>query len=355
MAHLDFVRPGVGGPGWTGEVVPGAQDFQRWDVSQTKFVDGINGGGTYAPTSPIIVGGQGIQVTIGASCYVQATGGVTTKNGGRIRLGAIGAPPAYASGQSVTRTFRIWDLPWQYSGPFSTFGGTGVGAIGDTALVLSTPPSPMGVTMAPGTTALAQVLLPIEGRHLFHGNSSVISSYSVTFRVKQRPASLPAALFGITLTEYNVGAGTNIFIPSTALAPLLQAWTASTVMTLNHYSGPVAAPNGLYYKATTVVSDAKTGGGEPAWPTTIGATVVDNHVTWTCIGGNGKVNLSQSVDSFYNGGNPQSVTYVVDAPISTTCDNTAKVYALGLNNLDPNLLLHTLTIGFSAVATASYG
>jgi hypothetical protein len=62
-------------------------------------------------------------------------------------------------------------------------------------------------------------------------------------------------------------------------------WAADTVIALNAYYRPLATPNGYYYKATAVAGDFKTHATtEPTWPTTIGATVVDDQVTWTNMG-----------------------------------------------------------------------
>lgn len=57
------------------------------------------------------------------------------------------------------------------------------------------------------------------------------------------------------------------------------AWTAST----KKYLGDVVrktVDNGYRYKCTV---EGTTGGTEPTWPTTIGNTVVDGSVTWTCV------------------------------------------------------------------------
>lgn len=63
------------------------------------------------------------------------------------------------------------------------------------------------------------------------------------------------------------------------------AWAADTVTTLGTYIKPLAIPNNLYYKATARDTDFKTHATtEPIWPTTIGATIVDDAVTWTCWG-----------------------------------------------------------------------
>ena len=58
------------------------------------------------------------------------------------------------------------------------------------------------------------------------------------------------------------------------------AWAATTAYatTSPNYVTPTA-PNGFRYECTT---GGTSGGSEPTWPTTIGATVADGTVTWTC-------------------------------------------------------------------------
>lgn len=63
------------------------------------------------------------------------------------------------------------------------------------------------------------------------------------------------------------------------------AWAAATTYTVNTYRRPSVA-NGLRYKVTAIAGSGTSAASEPAWPTTVGATVVDNpgpnQVTWTC-------------------------------------------------------------------------
>lgn len=57
------------------------------------------------------------------------------------------------------------------------------------------------------------------------------------------------------------------------------AWVASTNYAIGNIVRPTV-PNGYRYEATADTGSA--GGSEPAWPTTVGATVVDSGITWTC-------------------------------------------------------------------------
>ena len=66
-------------------------------------------------------------------------------------------------------------------------------------------------------------------------------------------------------------------VPSQAAAT---ARANTTAYALGAYVTPVT-PNGFYYKATAA---GTSGGSIPTYPTTIGGTVTDGTVTWTCAG-----------------------------------------------------------------------
>ncbi len=64
----------------------------------------------------------------------------------------------------------------------------------------------------------------------------------------------------------------------------VSTWVADTVTALGTYIKPTVA-NTYYYKCTARDTDYKTHATtQPTWPTTIGATVVDDAVTWTNMG-----------------------------------------------------------------------
>lgn len=67
------------------------------------------------------------------------------------------------------------------------------------------------------------------------------------------------------------------------IMPSQAAWTASTAYAVGFNARPVTS-NGLKYICTTA---GTSGVSQPTWPTTIGATVVDGTVTWTCAGADG--------------------------------------------------------------------
>lgn len=57
----------------------------------------------------------------------------------------------------------------------------------------------------------------------------------------------------------------------------INTWAASTAYALGQYVQPTA-PNGRFYECTTA---GTSGTGEPAWPTSTGATITDGTVVWT--------------------------------------------------------------------------
>lgn len=62
------------------------------------------------------------------------------------------------------------------------------------------------------------------------------------------------------------------------------AWQASHNYAIDEIVIPTV-DNGFYYTVTT--DSGSSSGTEPVWPTTVGATIVDGGITWTCTGGYG--------------------------------------------------------------------
>lgn len=80
--------------------------------------------------------------------------------------------------------------------------------------------------------------------------------------------------------------GTNAYTITTAgvITQVNQTYSAWAALT-NYSIGDRVIPtvtNGYYYQVTTDAGSSAAG--QPTWPTTIGATVVDGGITWTCSG-----------------------------------------------------------------------
>lgn len=95
-----------------------------------------------------------------------------------------------------------------------------------------------------------------------------------------------AAVTGETHTVYLAGGLARFaYMPATSPVPTVTTptattWAATTAKVEGDYVKPTVA-NGYYYKTTTAGTTAAS---EPTWPTTIGGTVTDGTVVFTCAG-----------------------------------------------------------------------
>lgn len=145
----------------------------------------------------------------------------------------------------------------------------------------------------PGLTTLVNPGNVAVGRGIFYWKARVYSVfgnklYSGTTLIQTLGTSTGTvgfvAINGPTSYLF-VCDGTDGYLITTAdvvtqVNPTYSAWTATTALALGVKRRPIVA-NSLYYEVTTA---GTTGAGEPAWPTTVGNTVVDGTVTWTCRG-----------------------------------------------------------------------
>ncbi len=97
------------------------------------------------------------------------------------------------------------------------------------------------------------------------------------------------AIWQVVFTHASPGASGNLQIlavdasqvPSGMVASASgPVWTATTAELVGQYVTPKTA-NGFFFKCTT---GGTTGSTEPTWPSTVGTTVTDGSVTWTCAG-----------------------------------------------------------------------
>jgi hypothetical protein len=100
--------------------------------------------------------------------------------------------------------------------------------------------------------------------------------------------------------------------------PSQAAWAATTSYAVGYNARPVLA-NGLKYICTTAGTSGST---QPTFPTTIGATVVDGTVTWTCAGADG--NESHLFEFFVAGANPLVDITVINSTVSMSA--SVRVY-----------------------------
>lgn len=117
-----------------------------------------------------------------------------------------------------------------------------------------------------------------------------------------------------------------VFLDTTSLPAGITATLAATWTTLQAYVSndmviPTAAHlNGFYFKCTT---GGTTGGTEPTWPTTIGSTVTDGTVTWTCWGHTATGNAPTTAVFLGNGTGLETYTALLTTLTSQSYDRIA--------------------------------
>lgn len=167
----------------------------------------------------------------------------------------------------------------------------------------------------------------------------------------RRPYLAAATATQVILTMRSKGARGNAFISfvDTQKAPsgltcrnAGPAWSAGATVST---SAPISfvvptTANGYYYKCTT--GGTTDGTTEPTWPTTIGATVSDNGVVWTCWG---KV-LTGNATTWGGGAGTESVTTLLSILTSQGFDRIVVA-----NNDSTNLALWKTHLNNSAGPT----
>ena len=324
----------------TNEFVLGAQDLQRWDVSQAAGLNGDDGG-TWAPTTPIIIGGSGM--TLGASTVF--VGGALTTTGGRVVLGASDFPTIFPP---ITRTItlRMWDA-WLPQ-------ATHVAETDEQWIALSQPPSQLGSRMSASVVASMVLAFPRQYLH----NVATFQSATLTFRITARPTALPSyrMWFQPVCRSFNGNTLALAGLPAALPYSSGSTWAPATAYPLSTllYS---TTNNGYTYKVTAVSGTGTSGATEPVWPTVIGNTVIDNpganQITWTCIDYSGVVLPAAFPDAYYNAGQPQTVTVSASAATSVI-DGSSAVYYIQLGNVDPTATLHAVQLNFSHIQTMQF-
>jgi hypothetical protein len=114
--------------------------------------------------------------------------------------------------------------------------------------------------------------------HFFLTEAVQPNNEGVVFAVKSNALATPDLLSAALGTAYTC--------EITMLNSVATAWAAATPKAVGDNVIPLASPNGFWYQASAHLGDFNTGAQEPAWPPTPGQTVVDNHVTWRCMGTN---------------------------------------------------------------------
>lgn len=125
----------------------------------------------------------------------------------------------------------------------------------------------------------------------YYGDGAAITHANTLFQANRAPhwtgGGAPTKIhscdrFGgyqYVVAEYSGGATRHHYLDDPG------AWVTATAYAVGAFRRPSTA-NGFRYEVTAIAGSGTSGAAEPTWPTTIGATVVDNaganQITWTC-------------------------------------------------------------------------
>ena len=112
---------------------------------------------------------------------------------------------------------------------------------------------------------------------------SGLAQYIHNTSLSDNPQDLTLYLGSVALADaYQLRASSNPGTDQITLTPTdtLPEWSVATVYALGDSIQPTTGNTYRYQVTTAGTSHATT---EPTWPTTIGDTVTDNTVTWTCM------------------------------------------------------------------------
>lgn len=202
----------------------------------------------------------------------------------------------FGSGGSTTGT--IGKLGWNLNGSGGIENAGGISSLGG-GIHLRT-------TQNTITSSLSILSISLGGAASFTGAGYLSNAPGTDIRmvsVVKAPSSSIA--WSVCAGRDGLPASfTKITPPTTAgvrYIPYSQsAWAATTAKVVGNSVRPTTS-NGLKYICTTA---GATGSSEPTWPTTIGGTVTDGTVTWTCAGADG--NASGFIEFFVTGANAET-------------------------------------------------
>lgn len=403
------------GGAWAEELVPGAGDYHRWDVTQSKIVSGDVGSvqpaswaalTTYAVGNVVVpnplngfaytctVGGESDNIPpawppkVGASIEEFGSGPTwlcTSLDGsyhpsspiviggaGVVIDAAAGSSPVCAGGVTTATGGRIrisaaaGDVP-QLAPPRTrsecvpVVGGTYVPAnlTSQPIQVVRDDVNGWGVVVSPGT-GLYYITFDLPGRYMHIG--ARLASLEIEYVILALPTALPT---NGAILEFgglpNVGGTAQFPIPSPGFT--LHSWAAATTHAVGDYVAPTsdATNTGYYFKCTAVTGDDKTGSVEPNWSTAsaVGLTIVDNHVTWTCTGRSGWRPLGPGVtpQSYYAAGAPQVLGYDTDGTTLSLYSNIIsgnERYTISMTHVDPNMLITGIKLYFDSITSMQF-
>lgn len=328
MAHNDHIIPyGL----WTSKTVPTPSMMERMDLAASQSLNGYDGG-TWAPETPIIVGGLGTTIKAGT-----LTGGVSTdaKSVARgIRLGNVW--PRFSSTRTRTVVFPITGNCFKHSD---------ILPIAD----LVTVPSPVGYTVSGGAD---KMIVPLPSFRMVHG--ATISSITLGFSAGTRPTGADS-LIGprFRLMAFSRDRSTMFAVAS------VPTWAALTPYIANQTV--VGSPQtGMAFVCT---SGGTSGASQPAAFSTAVShdSITDASVTWQALTAGadmvgtdfqylytGDIVYEANTLEYWNNGAPKTLT--MSAPnVNPVLNTNDMTYYLWIESFRKSMVFHSLSISMTGI------
>lgn len=266
MAHNDYAERLAGL--WPSTRVPTPRLARHLDELAAQAVNGDEGG-TWAPSSPLVLGGAGVQL----QDYAAINGGLQTGTGalagGALILGDSDLP-VLDPPRSRTVIFGVRDLIKRVDVDVEDAPGTATMPAYRTPRPSYDDTLPLSLRFTNGSRGYAIGMLPAF--RLISG--ALIESAVLHFRVGRMPTMVPPTMPGFRLFRLQFSgaqpiSGTDLYLHAT--------WAAATLYPPQSVVLP-AVSNGFKYRS---LAGHTSGVAPPVWPTVVGATVADNGGTWT--------------------------------------------------------------------------
>lgn len=353
--HNDYVQPaGL----WPEPHAPTPDQLQRLDQTASEAVNG-DGGGTWAPASPLVIGGAGVQSNAAGGFSGPIRTGRNARAGGALVLGDNDLPrifpPKTVSRIMTPRDFyskfdqarpdpaptlpKYWPIDESTPGRVRSLDYTIPGSFG-------IPPTPVGKA--------THLLFPIPSHLLVNG--AMFSELRFRFSTQFAAPAFTTftAMPGFRVVRCGpsgsyLGVANELYV--------IPAWTAATPYLVGALVIP-AVPNGYQFRCFNA---GTSGGSQPGGfsGTSFGSPVTDGGVTWIAEPGpataNGHFCNFPFVDTktFFNAGRPQDIEMNALnglAVASSTIDLSTYSYAVEF--YDPTAMLTFVGFGSYALGSA---
>jgi phage tail sheath gpL-like len=284
-------------PGAYGEVLTGQGGQSAASLPLKCLVVALAGsGGAITPDTQVVQ----ILSTADADYYAQAgSEGATMLYDALTVAGNAGVPlwycsPKPANGATAATAFV------KISGTATAQGGIAVRINGKPVSILIN----IGDTGAQACTNLANAIAGFNGGRLPLTASAATNYTTISCRTAGQRGMQHVIFLDTTQ------------LPAGITASLYATWALTTAYLVGDCVIPKASPNGLYFKCTTPGTSSNTT--EPTWPTTVGQTVTDGTVTWTCWGSTATGNVPTTAVFLGNATGLETYTNLLNTLASQT-------------------------------------